>query len=63
MTAEELAEVFDAGEAAVSGVSLVRDPGLPPDLYGPAAVARALHAMAGKAREIAARGKAGDMIP
>jgi hypothetical protein len=61
VTPGELAEVFRAGAEAVSGIAMLRDEELPSELYGPAAVRRALEAMGAKAAEIEARGKAQDI--
>lgn len=58
MRAGELAEVFRAGAEAVSGIAMLREEGLPSELYGPAAVRRSLEAMEAKATEIEDRGKA-----
>ena len=55
MTAEQWAEVFRAGADAISGIAMLREEGLPSDLYGAAAVRRALEAMEAKALEIARR--------
>lgn len=55
MTAEEWAEVFEAGFKAISGIGMQREEALPESLYGAAAIARALDAMNLKCREIAAR--------
>lgn len=49
MTPQELAAVFQAGAEAVSGIGMLREEELPSELYGPAAVRRALEAMAAKA--------------
>ena len=55
MNPAEWAEVFQAGAEAVSGIGMLREEGLPPELYGAAAVRRALEAMELKALQIAGR--------
>jgi hypothetical protein len=63
VTPAEWAEVFHAGAHAISGIDMLRQPGLPPELYGAAAVKRALEAMELKCEQIAGRQIAGRAGP